>query len=87
MARRIIGADKFIEVHLCTPLSVCEERDPKGMYKRAKAGEIAVFTGVSAPYEIPVSATITLDTSTTDVTACIAYITGMLLPHIGNGLV
>ncbi len=84
MARQIIGADKFIEIHVCTPLSVCETRDTKGMYKRAKAGEIAAFTGVSAPYEIPVSAALTLDTSTTDVAACIDRIIEMLAPRIGN---
>lgn len=86
MARQIIGEDKFIEIHVCTPLSVCEGRDTKGMYKRAKAGEIAAFTGVSAPYEAPVAAVLTLDTSTMEVTACVDRIIEMLLPRIGNWL-
>lgn len=83
MARQIIGENKFIEIHVCTPLSVCEGRDTKGMYKLAKAGEIAAFTGVSAPYEAPVSAALTLDTSAMEVTACVDRIIGMLSPRIG----
>ncbi len=63
MAREIIGADKFLEVHLSTPLEVCELRDVKGMYKKARAGEIDDFTGVSAPYELPLNPVISIDTS------------------------
>ena len=44
---------RFIEVHMDTPLEVCEERDPKGLYKKARAGEIKDFTGIDSPYEIP----------------------------------
>jgi adenylylsulfate kinase len=47
------GAGEFFEVWVDTPLEVCEQRDPKGMYKRARAGQLADFTGVSAPYEVP----------------------------------
>lgn len=82
MARRIIGEEKFVEIYLCTPLTVCVERDPKGMYKKARAGEIAVFTGVSAPYEAPVSAALSLDTSSMDVAACIGRIAEVLSPYI-----
>ena len=82
MARRIIGDDKFVEIYLCTPLTVCAERDPKGMYKKAKTGEIAVFTGVSAPYEAPVSPALSLDTSSMDVAACIDRIAEVLSPYI-----
>ncbi|WP_324719218.1 adenylyl-sulfate kinase [Salinimicrobium sp. HB62] len=52
-ARAIIGDDNFIEVFVNTPLEVCEERDVKGFYKKARAGEIKNFTGISAPYEAP----------------------------------
>jgi adenylylsulfate kinase len=52
MARSVIG-DKFLEVHIAAPLSVCEARDPKGLYRRARHGEIENFTGISAPYEVP----------------------------------
>jgi adenylylsulfate kinase len=51
--RARFGAGEFFEVFVDTPLAVCEERDPKGMYKRARAGQLADFTGVSAPYEVP----------------------------------
>ena len=53
----------FVEIHVSTPLSVCEERDVKGLYKRARAGKILDFTGVSDPYEEPVNPEITIDTS------------------------
>jgi adenylyl-sulfate kinase len=63
MAQRIIGADKFIEVHLATSIEVCEQRDVKGMYNKARAGLIADFTGVSAPYEAPEAPSLEIDTS------------------------
>jgi adenylylsulfate kinase len=52
-AREIVGDDRFLEVFVDTPLEVCEERDVKGLYKKARAGEIQQFTGVSDPYEAP----------------------------------
>lgn len=52
-ARDIIGSERFFEVYVATPLTVCEARDPKGLYRKARAGEIADFTGISAPYEPP----------------------------------
>lgn len=54
-ARQIIGADRFVEVFVDTPLAICQQRDPKGLYKRALAGEIPDFTGVSSPYEAPIA--------------------------------
>ena len=54
-AKKIIGEENFIEVFINTPLEVCEERDVKGFYKRARAGEIKNFTGISAPYEDPIN--------------------------------
>ena len=62
MAADIIGAAHFIEVHVSTPLAECEARDPKGLYAQARAGQIAQFTGVSAPYETPLSPALSLDT-------------------------
>ena len=64
MAADIIGAAHFIEVHVSTPLAVCEARDVKGLYAQARAGRIAQFTGISAPYEAPLDAALTLDTGT-----------------------
>ena len=63
MARQIIGDDDFFEIHVSTPIEVCEKRDPKNLYKRAKAGEIPQFTGVTDPYEEPEAPALQLDTS------------------------
>jgi bifunctional enzyme CysN/CysC len=62
IARRAAG-DKFYEVYVAADLATCEKRDPKGLYKKARAGEIEDFTGVSAPYEAPESPEIVVDTS------------------------
>ncbi len=62
-AKEIIGEDSFIEVFLSTPLAECEKRDPHGLYRKARSGEIDGFTGVSSPYEAPESADIEIDTS------------------------
>jgi adenylyl-sulfate kinase len=56
MAKQVIGNDSFFEVFIDAPLDVCKERDPKGLYKKAIAGEIKEFTGISAPYEPPMEA-------------------------------
>jgi bifunctional enzyme CysN/CysC len=66
MARTIIGDDRFVEVHLATPLDVCEQRDPKGLYAKARKGEIPNFSGISAPYEEPASPEFRFDTSQID---------------------
>ncbi|MGH9024953.1 MAG: adenylyl-sulfate kinase [Acidimicrobiia bacterium] len=63
--REMIG-DGFIEVHVDTPLEVCEERDVKGLYKKARAGEIGQFTGVSDPYEEPLNPEVSLATHDRD---------------------
>lgn len=62
MARSIIGCTRFIEVHVSTTLKVCEDRDPKGLYDKARAGLIPQFTGISAPYEPPITPDIRIDT-------------------------
>jgi bifunctional enzyme CysN/CysC len=63
LAREAVGAARFVEVFVDAPLAVCEQRDPKGLYRKARAGEIASFTGVSAPYEPPADPGLRLDTS------------------------
>jgi bifunctional enzyme CysN/CysC len=55
LAKHLIGANNFVEVYVNTPLSICEARDVKGLYKRARAGEIPNMTGISSPYEIPLT--------------------------------
>lgn len=69
--RAIIGTDRFLEVFVDAPLDVCEKRDPKGLYKKARAGRIAGFTGVQAPYEAPEAPDVHLDTSRMDVAECV----------------
>lgn len=71
-ARQSIGPDRFFEIHVSTPLGVCEARDPKGLYRRARRGEIPDFTGISAPYEVPSDPSLAIDTSQ-----------GTLADHIG----
>lgn len=63
MASEIIGTEDFREVYVSTPLKVCEQRDVKGLYARARRGEIADFTGISAPFEAPEHPDLRLDTS------------------------
>lgn len=63
MAREIIGDDDFKEIYVSTPLEVCESRDVKGLYARARRGEVKDFTGISAPFEPPISPALTLDTA------------------------
>jgi len=69
-ARQLHEPGKFIEVFVDAPLSVLEERDPKGLYKKARAGQIPEFTGISAPYEAPENPEFHLDTSKMNVAEC-----------------
>lgn len=62
-AKSIIGTNNFLEVHICTPLSVCMQRDSKGLYQKAKAGTLEDFTGVSSPFENPLNPSIRIDAS------------------------
>ena len=63
LARHIIGPDDFREIYVSTPLEVCEARDVKGLYAKARRGEVSHFTGISAPFEVPADPALTLDTS------------------------
>ncbi|WP_374674400.1 sulfate adenylyltransferase subunit CysN [Ideonella sp.] len=63
MARGLLGQGEFIEIHVDTPLNVAEDRDVKGLYKKARRGEIANFTGISSPYEAPESPELRIDTT------------------------
>ena len=74
-ARELVeGQAAFVEVHVATPLEQCIGRDPKGMYARALAGDLADFTGVSAPYEEPVSPELRLETTGRDASDCVAEV-------------
>jgi adenylylsulfate kinase len=81
LAQDIIGAHRFIEVHVSTTLQICEERDPKGLYKKVRAGQIAEFTGISAPYEAPENPALTLDTNGLTITESILKILQKLTPR------
>ena len=63
MARSLLGSDEFIEVFIDTPLEIAEQRDIKGLYKKARRGELKNFTGIDSPYEVPESAEIRIDTT------------------------
>ncbi len=77
-ARKLLKKDEFIEVHVKCPLCECEKRDPKGIYKKAKSGEIREFTGVSAPYEEPKNPEIVLETDKLDLNQCVRAIVDYL---------
>lgn len=82
MAANIIGKDDFIEVYVNTPLSVCEERDVKGLYKKARKGEIKNFTGISAPFEAPVNPALELDTSVLSIEESVGRLLEAILPRV-----
>ena len=82
MARRIIGDEDFIEIFLNPPVTTCEKRDVKGMYKKARAGQIADFTGVNAPFETPARPDLVINTDTESIEASIEKILGFILPVI-----
>lgn len=66
MVRALVGPDEFFEVYVKAPLDVCEQRDPKGMYKKARAGVIKQFTGIDSPYEEPLKPELVIDTAAHD---------------------
>ncbi len=78
-AREITPAGKFIEVYTKCSLEECEKRDPKGLYKKARAGEIPEFTGISAPYEEPANAELVVETDKHDLNECVQIVVDYLL--------
>lgn len=82
MAAEIIGQDDFVEIYVSTPIEECERRDVKGLYAKARRGEIADFTGVSAPFEAPDAADIVIDTSNIGIEECVRQIMEHLAPRI-----
>ena len=88
-AREIISTDNFIEVFVSADLSVCESRDPKGLYKKARAGEIKGFTGIDAPYESPLTPELTVETDKNDIDDCVQIVIEYLVKEgiIGETLI
>ncbi|QSX32640.1 adenylyl-sulfate kinase [Shewanella avicenniae] len=81
LVRALHSASEFIEVFIDTPLAVCERRDPKGLYKKARAGEIKHFTGIDSAYEAPEKAEIHVDTASQSVVECAEQIVTYLKQH------
>jgi len=71
IARELVGIGDFIEVYCDSPLNICELRDSKGLYKKARSGEIPEFTGISSPYEIPDNPELILDTNSLSIDECL----------------
>ncbi|MGD9983937.1 MAG: adenylyl-sulfate kinase [Porticoccaceae bacterium] len=71
LARDLLPADEFIEVHVATSLAVCEQRDPKGLYRKARAGQIPNFTGIDSAYEAPVNPELVIDTGADELDGCV----------------
>jgi adenylyl-sulfate kinase len=85
IARDILGADRFIETYVAADIGVCERRDPRGLYKKARAGEIPDFTGISAPYEAPDKPAIKLNTGILSVEQSIMNLLESVLPRLCDG--
>lgn len=82
MAREVIGADDFVEIYINAPLEVCEKRDVKGLYRKARAGEIKGFTGIDQPYEAPATAALEIRTDELSVEASVEHIFEYVKPLI-----
>ena len=82
MAAKIIGKDDFLEVYVSTPIEECERRDVKGLYAKARRGEIKNFTGISAPFEAPAHPALTLDTSALSLEESVNKLLELILPRI-----
>ena len=81
IARRAAG-EKFLEVYVAADLATCEHRDPKGLYKKARTGEIRDFTGISAPYEAPENPDIVIDTGKQTVTSSVDELTAFVIARL-----
>ena len=84
IASNIVGKDDFLEIYISTPIEVCEERDVKGLYAKARRGEIADFTGVSSPFEVPEKPALNLDTSKFSVEQSMEQLLGLILPKVSK---
>ena len=82
MAREIVGEEDFLEVYISTPIEECERRDVKGLYARARKGEVKNFTGISAPFEAPVSPDIAIDTSKIPLEESVRTLTELIIRRV-----
>lgn len=79
---RQLAGERFLEIYVECPLDICEQRDVKGLYARARRGEIADFTGISSPYEPPVNPEITVNTGREDIDSCLNKIVELTLKSV-----
>lgn len=82
MARSIIGAENFLEIYISTPIEECEKRDVKGLYAKARRGEIANFTGITDPFEAPESPLCQVDTSVLNMEESVNKLLDVILPQL-----
>lgn len=85
LVRQIVGGDNYIEVFVDAPLEVCEQRDVKGLYKKARAGEVKNFTGISSPYERPISPDVVIATDKMSVERSMEVLITEIVPRITYG--
>ena len=85
MAASIIGEENFLEIYVSTPIEECEKRDVKGLYAKARRGEIPNFTGISAPFEAPEQPDLSLDTSVLSLEESVNRLLDLILPKISLG--
>jgi len=82
MAKEIIGEDDFLEIFVDTPIEICEQRDPKGLYKKARAGEIKNFTGISSPFEVPDKPFLVVDNTNPNMEDTVRNMTKKIIPEV-----
>ncbi|MDH4298541.1 MAG: adenylyl-sulfate kinase, partial [Cyclobacteriaceae bacterium] len=82
LVKEIVGPENYFEVFVNAPLEVCEERDVKGLYKKARAGVVKNFTGVDSPYEMPANPNITINTTTMTVDESVAKLEELIVPRL-----
>lgn len=82
MARKIIGKEDFVEIFVATPLEECERRDVKGIYAKARRGEIKDFTGITSPFEAPESPALAIDTTNLSVEEAVERVLEIIIPKI-----
>ena len=78
MARELVGPGEFIEIFVDTPFEICEQRDPKGLYKKARGGQLRNFTGLDSPYERPINPELTLDSRSNGASDLADYVIGFM---------
>lgn len=85
LVRELVGQDRFIEVFADCPIEICEQRDVKGLYKKARKGEIKNFTGIDSPYESPLNADIIVKTAEMKLNDSLDLLLEKVLPRVANG--